>query len=70
MDLYCGPCDDLNERKKQCEKFKQKLTYSKYSGAIQYTAFEKCDECKNLKNERMDFFEGAGESRNCVSEQI
>ena len=45
MSIYCGSCDHLNERKKRCDKFNQRLAYMKHTGAIKFVVFEKCAEC-------------------------
>ena len=49
--IYCGPCLYIDEKRKRCKKWNVKLSYSKISGAIKATFYEKCNECKNFKEE-------------------
>jgi len=56
MSAYCEEiCIHLDTAKKRCLEFKKKLAYSKYSGVVNYTVFEKCDACKSFErfNETM-----------------
>lgn len=46
MGEYCGQCEKLDFRKRRCSKHNKKLSYTKRTGSISFTVFEKCDECK------------------------
>jgi len=53
MDEYCSLCTHLNEGRKYCEKWRKRLGYTKYKGAISFTAFDKCDECKAEDDDKL-----------------
>lgn len=46
---YCnGCCKYLDEKKHQCKKTGERLTYMKVSGAISYTVHEHKEKCGQM----------------------
>ena len=45
--MYCGNCENLNYKKKKCDKHNKKLGYVSYkSKSLPFTSFERCRECE------------------------
>ena len=60
MSSYCiSTCPHLDADKKRCREFKRKLAYSKQTGAVNFTVFEKCPLCRMVYEMTLEEYEAA-----------